>query len=214
MVKLTGELGKKKLATPGEEFKRTWNEMGLETKNAFDRITSNFRRMNSRLVDMLFDAKLKMKDIWEGMAKDAIELFLEEIEKKILVEGIMQIVEALFGGGGGIRKTSTEGGFTTITAQDFLVRKDGTIVPFSPDDNIIGFKSLAGLLGMIPAIQGPQFATVGSPSVNVAPPNVAVNVPQPKVEVHLRQLRRGQRFVVEEQKDLATWNRVRRLSNS
>jgi methyl-accepting chemotaxis protein len=210
IIKLTSRLEAKKVLTPGEEFARTWEEMGLKAKNAFDHITSNFRRMNSRLVDMLFDAKLKMRDIWEGMAKDAIILFLEEIEKELFVKGIARFVKTLFGGG---LKAGAEIPGPSME-RDFLVRKDGTVVHFDPGDSILGFKSLAGLMSMIPAIQGPQFATVGSPSVNVAPPNVAVNVPQPKVEVHLRQLRRGQRFVVEEQKDLATWNRVRRLSNS
>ena len=204
--------------SPFEDFDKQVKLMGFTARNGFDAMASSWHSTVNKMSSEWSQGVFKIRTIWEtalqSMAQSAITMLLDEIFKKTIANAVGWLVGLIFPGTSGVQnKVTSGGGYSTITAQDFLVRSDGTMMNFSPDDTVVGFKSVAGLLNSImPNVVNPNFSTMPQTTVNVPRPSVSVKNQTPKVEVYIRGTMNGQKFLRDELPKQNRWQTSRKLT--
>ena len=198
----------KKDQNPYKVFAENVNQMGLTNRNTLNNMQQGWNRLNSAIVGMAFGTKTTLKQIWQGIAQDFLKDVLDEIYKKYLAKGLVGLVGTLFGDSSGMTKIGTDilsgGGDDSTLHGDFMVRKNGSITSFSPDDNVIGFKHVTDLIGSIlPSVASSNFSTMPSSNISVGSPSVRVDSKPPDVHVHIDHVMDGQKF---QQKTVPRYN--------
>jgi TP901 family phage tail tape measure protein len=198
-----------KVNTVFAEYQKQLEEMGVTARNAYRTVLEGWRQLNQRIVQMAWEGRLQLKDVWQAIAQDFLSMFLDEIFKRTIGKLFGGILATLFGGAGAISEFGPGG-----LAGDFLVRGNGAVMAFDPTDTVIGFKSLTGLLSQIlPVMVGPEFGPVPAYNVNVAPPAVTVNNRPPEVSLYLREQIPGTKFFREEEPRYQVWRKTRKLGS-
>lgn len=77
------------------QFKETLNGIGLTAQNVFSTISDGMDKVSNRIVAAMWGAKVKFKDIWQGIAKDFTKLFVDEVLKIVAKKLVVQLIKTL-----------------------------------------------------------------------------------------------------------------------
>jgi hypothetical protein len=189
----------KKNQNPYTVFAENVSQMGVTNRNTLAMMQSGWSRFNSQIVAMAFGTRTSLKQVWQGIEQDFLKDVLDEIYKRYIAKGLMGFIGSIFGDPTSILKTGEDllsgGGDDGALHGDFMVRKNGGVTSFSPDDNVIGFKHVTDLIGSIlPGVVGSNFSTMPSSNVLVGSPKVDVHNRPPEVSVYIDHTLDGQKF--------------------
>lgn len=185
--------------TDTDKFEKQFNQMGATADNTFGVLMNGWRSMSQRIVDMAWDMRLSLKDVWDSIAKDFMAMILDELFKNVFKKGIMGLLTNLFGGGPvGAISSGGDGG-------SMFGNK-----PFGGDVGSGLLESMAK--AMTPNVVSPQFATVPNYTINVPSPVVNMGDKAPVVNVHLHGTMDGQTFLRKNEPVYSDWKSTRRLA--
>ena len=78
-----------------KDYKETLAETGITAQNTFNVIANGMDQVSRGIVDAMWGAKVKFKEIWIGIAKDFTKLFVDEILKIVAKKLVVKLVEML-----------------------------------------------------------------------------------------------------------------------
>lgn len=197
--------------TAWQDLGKTFQDAANWSKVAADTIQNAW----SRTADALAESIINMKLTFDGVFKSILQNFLAMIIKMGSAKLILSLIPGLGAAAAAVGdfSSSPQDGFRRYN--DFMVRRDGAITSFSPDDTVIGFKNIEGLLSTIlPSLVSPQFATVPNYNITVPSPNVHVDNKPPEVSLYIRSDLDAIRFLEENEPRYQHKKDYRRLVQS